>query len=245
MIGSAAPTPRPSVWYRSRESQLEGHALVKIFRRQSGVRKSITIMVGTVVLIILAATSFALTQGKGTQTNVAYKPTPYPGKPPLPSDYKPPSSTTPATISCSKSTLKLYAMWPGAYQGYATESVELSNASSKPCFLTDALPMSVTLSKGGSEPVSLKSYSSTRIDLHSNQVALLIFGSPGACNTLVHKPTSSVTLKTSSGNMTIPGLKLDVGCGQPTLLLFFALTQPMSPPPTVPTSVQNPPAMAG
>ncbi len=219
--------------------------MFKFLSRQSGARKSITILIGAVVLIILAAASFTLTQGKEHQTNAAYKPTPYPGKPSLPSDYKPPSTPTPATISCSKPTLQLYAMWPGAYQSYATESVELSNTSSKPCFLAGALPMSVTLAKGGSEPVSLKSYSSTRIDLQSNQVVLLIFGSPGACNPLVHEPASSVTLKISSGDLTIPGLKLDVGCGQPTLLDFAALAHPMTPPPTFPTSTQYPPTKAG
>lgn len=218
--------------------------MFNVFPRHSDTHRWI---IGSVigVAVVLAVTSFLISQGKSTQTNAAYKPTPYPGKPLLPLTYKPPSSPAPATVACSKSTLKLYAMWPGAYQNYATESIELSNTSSSPCFLAGALPMSVTLTNGSSEPVSLKSFSSTRIDLQSSQVVVLIFGSPGECNPLIHKPVSSVTLGSSSGNMTISGLKLDVGCGQPTLIQFFAPSYPMSPPPTYPVSAQPPPPKVG
>jgi len=167
----------------------------------------------------------------------------YPGKPPSPC-FKPAPPPPPAKVACTKGDLRLSEMWPGAYQGFTGEAIELVNASDVPCYLTGAPPMQVTTTSGAVESVSRAraDFASKQVDIQPGQDLFIGFGSPGGCAASgTSDRASSVTFTLPGGTMTVNGLKFAVNCGRPVLLVFSALSVPMYPP-TTPTIPPNVPA---
>jgi hypothetical protein len=190
-----------------------------------------------VVALPLAAGLFLISGRAAPNEGTAQSstlPTPYPGKP-SPSNAMPATTPAPAAqVACNPSDLKVDALWPGGYQGYATESVEFTNTSTTPCYFASAPSMSLRLTDGSLESASLGQFSSQRVDAQPGQAVLLIIGTPGTCpNVGTRQPVSSMTLTIpGGGEVAVSGLNLDVECGTPTVLIFQALAAPVSPPAT-------------
>ena len=155
--------------------------------------------------------------------------TPFPGKPTPSVCPATPSPTVLAQRECTSADLSVSALSPGAYHGYATQSVYLVNGSGRPCFLSGVPSITAHVGNGGDKPVSVGQFASQRLDLQPGAKVMIAAGAPGACSGMgaaTRQQATSLTVALAGGDLTASGsgLNWDVECGSLTVLLFGPAT---------------------
>lgn len=156
---------------------------------------------------------------------------PHPGKP-IPTSCPTVVKHSATLVPCTKNDLLPSGKsLSGAYQGYATASIQLMNTTDTSCFLAGAPLLKVTSSSGMVVPVSKGQFGSQQVDLQPGEELFMLIGSPGGCaDTGTLGRASSATLTVPGGTITIPGIDFGMGCGAPTVVLYEA--QEPEPAPT-------------
>src|SRR5579864_8003601 len=86
-----------------------------------------------------------------------------------------------AARACAASDLVATPGASGAYQGYATQEIQLKNRASDSCFLSGAPAMDLTSNGSGRDHVDGAAFKVTRVDLDPGRSASVLLGAPGAC----------------------------------------------------------------
>lgn len=195
-------------------------------RRWSQLRIVVGPLVGMavagVLIVAFALSHSSLESSSRPRSGPSAVQTPYLGKPTAQSPFPTATATPTAGAACSAGDLRVSSTFPGGYQGYATETVELVDASAIPCYLPGAPVMQLALESGAAESVSLGQWATHSVAFQPSQGVMLVFGSPSTCATIGSaQPASSLQLTfAAGGTITVSGLELDVQCGSPTLLVF-------------------------
>jgi uncharacterized protein DUF4232 len=134
-----------------------------------------------------------------------------------------------AQRACRAADLQIAAGRAGAFQGFATQELVLTNRASDACALAGPPSGSAILDAGGSRSLTAARSAAHRIDLAPGQTARALIGAPGACAGAGHPSVaSSLSLELDTGETAaVSGVWVNVECGAPQTILFNAGAVPV------------------
>lgn len=137
-----------------------------------------------------------------------------------------PAAPAPAQHACAASDLKVVPGQQGAWRGYATQELRITNSSTESCFLLGA-SLELHHPDAFVEPVSPAAVAQQRIDLGPDDDAFILIGTPGSCDAAIGPERKVATrlklFPRGGGNVTLEGVHVDTLCGAAKVLQMQAL----------------------
>jgi hypothetical protein len=142
-----------------------------------------------------------------------------------------PAAPAPAQHACAASDLKVEPGQQGAWRGYATQELRITNRSTESCYILGAPSMELHHPDAFVETVAPATapakVAQQRIDLAPDDDAYILVGTPGACEAAIgpeRKVATRVKLfPQGGGNLTLDGVHVDTLCGPAKVLQMEAV----------------------
>lgn len=139
-----------------------------------------------------------------------------------------PAAPAPAQHACAASDLKVVSGQQGAWRGYATQELRITNRSAESCYLLGTPSLELQHPDAAVESVSPNAaVAQQRIDLAPDDDAYILLGTPGSCDAAV-RPERKVAKRVKlfpkgGGNLTLDGVHVDTLCGPAQVLQMQAI----------------------